>query len=463
MPARRATTQVPVEKIAGATGRLHLILLSLALAVGTVLANPALDQDQSRGRPNVLLIVSDNQRPDTIGALGNQHIRTPSLDRLIREGFVFNNAYFMGSTTGATCLPSRTMLMTGRSLFRVPLRRLSEEAEAAEPITGIPVLPRIFKNAGYATLRTGKMGNYPRFAAQEFHKNIVVARSVNGSARHADNAIEFLRAQTPETPFFLYVAFAAPNDPHVGPGTAPKQYMDQYKPGDVPLPPSFMPIHPFDNGEMIIRDELLAPWPRTREVIERHLAGFYSVITYMDRQIGRILEALNETGQLDNTIIVFAADTGTAIGSHGLLGMQNLYEHSIGVPLILSGPRIPKGKQSDALVYLFDLLPTFCELTALDVPEGVDGKSLVPILSAPATRVRDSLFFAYKDVQRAVRNERWKLIRYPHVDKTQLFDLKNDPHETTDLADAPALRNKVGEMMDLLGRLQRELGDEARL
>ena len=443
--------------------RANLILLSAALAAATVLSNPALGQDPPRRRPNVLLIVSDNQRPDTIAALGNKHIRTPSLDRLVREGLVFNNAYFMGSTTGATCLPSRTMLMTGRTLFRVPLRRLSEEAEAANPITGIPVLPRTLKNAGYATLRTGKMGNYPRFAAQEFDKNIVVARSVNGSARHADNAIEFLKAQTPGKPFFLYVAFAAPNDPHVGPGTAPKEYMDLYKPGDVPLPPSFMPIHPFDNGDMIIRDELLAPWPRTKEVIERHLAGFYSVITYMDRQIGRILEALNETGQLDNTIIIFAADTGTAIGSHGLLGMQNLYEHSIGVPLILSGPGILKGKQSDALVYLFDLFPTVCELAALDVPEGVDGKSLAPILGGRATKGRHSLFFAYKDVQRGVRNERWKLIRYPRVNETQLFDLKNDPHEMNDLAEAPAHRSKVREMMDLLGRLQRELGDEARL
>lgn len=443
--------------------RANLILLSAALAAATVLSNPALGQDPPRRRPNVLLIVSDNQRPDTIAALGNKHIRTPSLDRLVRAGFVFNNAYFMGSTTGATCLPSRTMLMTGRTLFRVPLRRLSEEAEAANPITGIPVLPRTLKNAGYATLRTGKMGNYPRFAAQEFDKNIVVARSVNGSARHADNAIEFLKAQTPGKPFFLYVAFAAPNDPHVGPGTAPKEYMDLYKPGDVPLPPSFMPIHPFDNGDMIIRDELLAPWPRTKEVIERHLAGFYSVITYMDRQIGRILEALNETGQLDNTIIIFAADTGTAIGSHGLLGMQNLYEHSIGVPLILSGPGILKGKQSDALVYLFDLFPTVCELAALDVPEGVDGKSLAPILGGRATKGRHSLFFAYKDVQRGVRNERWKLIRYPRVNETQLFDLKNDPHEMNDLAEAPAHRSKVREMMDLLGRLQRELGDEARL
>ena len=227
-----------------------------------------------------------------------------------------------------------------------------------------------------------------------------------------------------------------------------------YKPGDVPVPPNYMPIHPFDNGEMIIRDELLAPWPRTKEMMERHLAGFYSLITYMDHQIGRILEALKESGQYNNTIIIFAADTGTAIGSHGLVGMQNLYEHSIGVPLILSGPGIPKGNRSDALVYLYDLFPTICDLAELDVPEGIDGKSLAPIMNGEETKVRDSLFFAYKDVQRAVRNERWKLIRYPRANETQLFDLQNDPQEMNDLAEDSSYRSKVNDMMDLLRHWQ---------
>ena len=212
---------------------------------------------------SILLIVFDNQRPDTIAALGNRFIRTPNLDRLVRRGTAFKNAYYMGSTVGATCLPSRTMLMTGRDLFRIPQREMSEEAEAAHPITDILCLPRILRNYGYRSMRTGKQGNYPRFAAQEFDTNIVVARSANGSERHANNAIEFLKGRMSDEPFFLYVAFGAPNDPHVGPGTAPREYMDMYLAGSVPIPPNYMPIHPFDNGEMIIRDELLAPWPRT--------------------------------------------------------------------------------------------------------------------------------------------------------------------------------------------------------
>jgi len=421
-------------------------------------------QSRSAARePNVLLIVSDNQRPDTIAALGNKYINTPNLDSLVKEGFTFNNAYFMGSTMGATCMPSRTMLMTGRTLTRIPLGEMSEEEEAARPVTGMPILPKVLKEAGYNTLRTGKWGNYPRFAAQKFHTNIVVARSVNGSERHANNAIDFLHRQAHGKPFFLYLAFAAPNDPHVGSGVAPQKYRGMYKVGDMPLPPNYLPMHPFDNGEMIIRDELLAPWPRTKEEIQRHLAGYYSVMTYMDYEIGRILQALKETGQYDNTITIFASDTGTAIGSHGLIGMQNLYEHSVGVPLIFSGPDIPKGRTSDALVYLFDIFPTICDLVGLAIPEGVDGKSLGSIMNGKVRRVRDSLFTAYKDVQRAVRNERWKPIRYPRINKTQLFDLENDPHETKDLSGDLAYTAKVNEMMALLRKWQQRLGNNAPL
>jgi arylsulfatase A-like enzyme len=414
-------------------------------------------------KKNILMIVSDNQRPDTIAALGNSVIQTPYLDALARNGTAFRNAYFMGSTMGATCLPSRTMLMTGRHLFRIPLGEASEEEEAAHPIANIPSLPGLLKAHEYRSMRTGKQGNYPRFVAQEFDRNIVVARSVDGSERHADNAIEFLESDQSDRPFFLYVAFGAPNDPHVGSATAPPEYMDMYPFGSVPVPDNYLPMHPFDNGEMIIRDELLAPWPRTKDVVEQHLAGYYSVISYMDAQIGRIMSCLRETGHEDDTIVVFTSDTGTAIGSHGLMGMQNLYEHSIGVPMIVSAPGMPRGVTSDALVYLSDLLPTICELMAIPEPDGVDGKSLLPVLEGRSSGVRDSIFSAYRDVQRAVRDERWKLIRYPRADKTQLFDLLSDPQECHDLADDRTYGPKIEQMLTLLEEWQRRLGDTAIL
>ena len=414
-------------------------------------------------KKNVLLIVSDNQRSDTIAALGNRFIQTPNLDALTRNGLAFKNAYFMGSTMGATCLPSRTMLMTGRHLFRIPHGEASEEEEAAHPIANIPSLPGLLRAQGYRSMRTGKQGNYPRFVAQEFDKNVVVARSVNGSQRHADNAIEFLKSDQSDHPFFLYVAFGAPNDPHVGPATAPPEYMDMYPAGSVPVPDNYLPIHPFDNGEMIIRDELLAPWPRTREMIAQHLAGYYSVISYMDAQIGRIMSSLRETGHEDDTIVVFTSDTGTAIGSHGLMGMQNLYEHSIGVPLIVSTPGMRKGVASDALVYLFDLVPTICDLLDMPVPDGVDGESLLPVLEGKADGVRDSIFSAYRDVQRAIRDDRWKLIRYPRAGMTQLFDLLADPHECHNLAEDDSCKDNIEEMLNLLRQWARQLGDTAVL
>jgi len=414
-------------------------------------------------RRNVVFIVSDNQRADTIGALGNEHIQTPNLDALARRGCAFRRAYCMGSNAGAVCRPSRTMFLTGRSLFHVPLDEMCEEAEAAMGPRDIPMLPKVFNNAGYNTLRTGKTGNGPGFALAEFHVNIVVPRSLNGSERHANNAIDFLGRQTSDKPFLLYVAFAAPNDPHKGYGVAPQEYVDMYRPEEIPLPPNYLPNHPFDNGEMRIRDELLAPWPRTKDEVRLQLAGYYAVISYMDHQIGRIAEALKDNGQYDNTIIVFASDHGLAIGSHGLMGMQNLYEHSMRAPLVFAGPGVPEGKTSDALVYLFDIFPSLCELADIEIPEKVEGKSLVPIMQGKTESVRDSLFTAYKRIHRAVRDDRWKLIRYPEINETQLFDLKSDPHETNDLAEDPSNASKVEEMMELLRRWQREVDDDAPL
>ncbi|MCI0460351.1 MAG: sulfatase-like hydrolase/transferase [Gemmataceae bacterium] len=402
-------------------------------------------------QPNVLFILSDDQRADTIAALGNKHIQTPNLDRLVKTGFVFHRAYCMGSTVPAVCMPSRSMMMTGRTLFRLP-------ATKKGPVD-VALFPSVMRMAGYATLRTGKPSNYPKYAGAAFDRNIEVPRSVTCSSTHADNAIRFIRDKREGKPFFLLVALGAPHDPRV----APKEFMDRYKPGDVPLPPNYRPQHPFNNGEMTVRDEKLAPWPRTRAEVQKHLAEYYADITYMDHQIGRILQALEETGQLDNTILVFTSDHGLAIGSHGLFGKQNLYEHSMRVPMIFAGPGIPRGKSSTALVYLLDIFPTVTELVGAKVPASVEGKSLASILRGKEAKVRDSAFFAYRDVQRAVCDARWKLIRYPQINRSQLFDLKNDPHELKDLASDPGHAERMRELMALLQRWQRDLGDTLAL
>jgi len=414
---------------------------------------PALSDHGAARRPNVVFILSDDQRPDTIHALGNDRISTPHLDRLVERGHVFHRAYCMGSTVPAVCLPSRSMLMTSRTLYHLP------DPKSASAVAGTPLLPRALNAAGYDTLRTGKTGNHPVYADAEFGKNFDVPRSRTCSTTHADTAIEFLGKKRRDQPFFLYVALASPHDPR----EAPQEFMDLYGPDDVDLPANYLPVHPFDNGEMTVRDELLAPWPRTPQVVAEHLADYYSVITYMDTEIGRILAALDETGERDNTYVIFSSDHGLAIGSHGLMGKQNLYEHSMRVPLVITGPGIEPGGSNTALVYLHDLFPTFCDLVATEIPTDVEGHSLLPVLRGEKPSVRDSIFTGYRDVQRAVCDNRWKLIRYPQINRSQLFDLVKDPHELHDLATSPEHSDRLARLTKLLEQWQQELGDQAPL
>ena len=275
----------------------------------------------------------------------------------------------------------------------------------------------------------------------------------------SDSAIRFLKEASRDKPFCLYVAFTAPHDPRM----APKQYADMYPPAKIQLPKNFLPQHPFDNGELKVRDEQLAPWPRTPEVVRQHIAAYYAMISHLDAQIGRVLDTLEATGQAGNTITVFLGDNGLAVGRHGLFGKQNIYEHSVRVPLIISGPGVPKNRRSDAMAYNFDLFPTLCDLTGLETPATVEGKSLVPILRGKAKSVRDSMFFGYRDFQRAVRTDRWKLIRYNVNGKqtTQLFNLASDPWETRNLAGESSEAGRVRALTALMKQWMEKTDDVA--
>lgn len=434
-------------------------------------------ETRTTGRPNVVFLFSDDQRFDTIRALGNRYIQTPNLDRLVRNGFAFTNAFCMGSMVGAVCVPSRAMVMTGRTLFRALASPTNNVIPAA-----LPMWPEVMQKAGYTTIGIGKWHNDRASYARAFNRGGPIffggmtdqfkvpvhdfdpAGRYDQSAQHSNDvfsselfanaAIKFLRERR-EKPFFLYVAFTAPHDPR----TPPKEFAELYDPAQMPLPRNFLPEHPFDNGQLKGRDEELLPWPRTPDAVRQEIAAYYGMITHLDIQIGRILKALEETGQMENTLIVFAGDHGLAIGSHGLLGKQNLYEHSMRPPLILSGPGIPKGKTSAALCFLFDLYPTICEFAGIAVPRTVEGKSLVPVITGRTGKVRDSIFGAYRDVQRSVRNERWKLIHYPKLNRHQLFDLANDPDELNDLSADPRYAARLAEMRAGLAVWQKEVGD----
>lgn len=392
-------------------------------------------------RPNVFFILADDLRPDGLHALGNPVVKTPNLDKLIEQGFVFPCAYTQGSNVGAVCLPSRTMIQTGQSYLHA--RRAA------------PTWAQTVKAAGYASIRSGKFGNNPNAMDADFDLHLD-GKNAQGNA---DNLIAFIRERAGKQPLFLYMASPEPHDPQF----APPEFYAMYRPADMRLPPNFLPFHPFDNGEMTVRDEKTLPWPRTRESVAGKLARYCASTSYLDAQVGRVLEALKQTQQLDNTLFVIAGDNGLSLGEHGLLGKQNVYEFGgMHVPLVFSGRGIARGR-SNAMAYLFDVYPTVCELTGVAVPPGLDGKSLAPVLAGKADKVREYAFTAYGTVQRAIRDERWKLIRYPQINKTQLFDLQADPREMTDLAAKPEHAAKVQELTAALEKAQRQYGDEAPL
>lgn len=403
-------------------------------------------------RPNILLVVADDQRWDTIAALGNPEIETPNFDRLVQRGFHFTNAYCMGSMIGAVCLPSRTMLITGRSLWKIPANPRAKEVPA-----GVSLLPTALAGAGYDTFHCGKASNSCTFGNAAFAVNIETAGRTERSANeHADAAIAYLRRHDGRRPFFMYLAPPVPHDPRV----SPEPFARRYEPAKLSLSKNFMPEHPFDNGELKVRDELLAPHPRTPEAMRRHLADYYGTISHLDHEFGRVIEVLRERGWERNTVVIFTSDQGLAVGGrHGLMGKQNLYEH-FKSPLVLAGPGIPRGK-SAALVYLFDLFPAICELAGAKPPQTVEGKSLLPIIDGRQTKVRDWLFCAYRDCQRMVRDERWKLIRYRAAggNNTQLFDLVNDPDELQNLAEDDRFATERARLEKLMLRARQEYGD----
>ncbi len=435
--------------------------LLLFLSVGIFpLQDPGQSAAPIRERPNILLLLSDDQRADAIAHHGNGRIETPHLDGLARAGFSFRNAYCFGSPHGAVCQSSRAMLHTGKTFFRL-----------GRDLSPFAMLGQRLGKAGYETFGTGKWHNgKPAFARSFQHGRDILFDGMSNHARvpicdlkpdqtftdrafderfssqiFSTAAIKFLKSRNRKQPFFCYVSYTAPHDPRMPPG----EYATMYSPSDMRLPKNFMSQHPFNTGQLTVRDEALAPWPRTEQVIRQQLAEYYGMISHLDHQIGRILTTIEDQGLREKTVVIFASDHGLAIGSHGLLGKQSLYEHSMKAPLILRGPGIQPGS-SDALVYLHDLFPTICELASLTIPAETQGISLLPIIEGRTKQVRDTLFTAYGKWIRAVRDDRWKLIVWPQLNKTQLFDLEDDPDELYDLAASTEHVTLVSRLKDRL-------------
>lgn len=433
------------------------------------------DTRNEQQKPNILFIFADDQRADALGCAGNPYINTPNIDALAKNGTRFTNNYVMGGHHGAICAPSRAMLMSGKSLYHV-----------YDKLEGVYTMPQHFaEQGGYQTFGTGKWHNGASAFEASFqqgknvfiggmsdHFNVPCRDLIDGKLNDpvkktfstdlfTDAATGFINEYakgTKESPFFCYLSFTAPHDPR-----SPREdHIGMYNPDGIPLPGNFKPFHPFEFENFGIRDETLAPWPRTITDVRASLADYYALITHIDDRIGELVKLLKEEGLYENTIIVYAADNGLAIGSHGLLGKQNLYEHSTKVPLILTGPGIPRGETSDALVYLYDIFPSLSNLAGLPKPEGIDGEDFTPMINGKAAG-RSSLFTTYRSTVRAVRTKEWKMIRYPDRDYTQLFNLKEDPLELRNLSEDQTYSEKVTEMTQLMEDWQKKVDDTAPL
>ena len=453
-----------------------------------------------KDRPNILFLFTDDQAFSTLNILNNPEVKTPNMDRLVRRGTTFTHCFNQGAWHGAVCVASRAMLNTGRYLWTC----------GGNDCGDWPLWGETLGQAGYDTFMTGKWHNKDKAlqrsfktigptgggmfpskdpnAAEQKKQGVVNdpydrprpgnswspydtslqghwrqrdGRIVHSSKLWADTAIDYLNdhAAKSDNPFFMYVAFHAPHDPR----QSPKEFVDMYPPEKIEVPPNYLPEHPFDQGDHKLRDERLAPFPRTKEAVQVHRSEYYAIITHADYHIGRILDALEKTGKADNTIIVFSADHGLAVGQHGLMGKQNQYDHSVRMPFVFCGPGIEAGRRIDAMVYLQSLFATTCHMARIETPKTVQFPSLVPLLTGPKKKLYDSIYGAYRDFQRMVRTEQYKLIRYPHVREVQLFDLKNDPWEATDLAEDPRHANTVRQLDKELHRWMKETQDKLKL
>ncbi len=415
-------------------------------------------------KPNILFIFADDQAYNTIYALGNHEIITPALDKLSTDGVTFTHAYNMGAWHGAVCVASRTMLNTGSFVWKAYKNEQKLEQLARER----KLWSQLMEDAGYETYFSGKwhvkispdsIFNHVRHIRPGMPKDTPEGyhRPVEGledkwspydttfggfwqGGRHwsevvADDALAFFEiAAKSDKPFFMYLAFNAPHDPR----QSPKEYVDMYPLENISTPRTYMPEYPYMGKigyDQNLRDERLAPYPRTEYAVKVNRQEYYAIITHMDAQIEKILNALEASGKKDNTCIFFTADHGLACGNHGLMGKQNMYDHSIRSPLIVAGPDIPKNQKNKADVYLQDIMATSLELAGVEKPDYVEFNSFLDLIQTDSeTSHYASIYGCYTNAQRMIRKGAYKLIVYPEAETTLLFNLHDDPLEMNNLS-----------------------------
>jgi len=444
----------------------------------------------AKGKPNILFILADDQTYTSIRALGNREIQTPNLDRLVEAGTTFTHAYNQGAWHGAVCVASRCMLNTGRFLWNA--RTLDSSVKLAREVAAGRFWPKILATAGYQTYMTGKWHvkiapekafdtvrdprpgmpkqtpqGYDRPKISEFDPWKPWDKKRGGyweGGRHwsevvGDHGVRFLsQAARSDKPFFMYLAFNAPHDPR----QSPKSYVDKYPLDKIRVPNNYWEQYPYMDAmgcSKKLRDERLAPFPRTKYAVKVNRREYYAIISHMDAQVGRILDALEDSGKADNTYVFFTSDHGLAVGHHGLMGEQNLHDHSVRVPLIVTGPAVPNDKRITTPVYLQDVMPATLELAGVDKPDYVQFKSLMPVIRGKRESNYDAIYGGYMTLQRMVTQGDFKLILYPKAKAVLLFNIKEDPDEIRNLAADPKFKAAAKALFTKLLDLQKQTGD----
>ncbi|MCY1719514.1 sulfatase-like hydrolase/transferase [Prolixibacteraceae bacterium Z1-6] len=463
--------------------------LFLAIFAVLLLLNSCTEKVTEKQKPNILFIFADDQTYEGVHALGNPEVITPNLDKLAQSGVTFTHTYNMGGWNGAICVASRAMLNTGRFVWHA---RASENNYPAMKQNG-QFWSLLMENAGYETYMTGKW--HVKMAADSIFQHVrhvrpgmpaSVPEAYNRPAspedttwqpwhtkyggfweggKHwsevvGDNAIDYLNmAKESDKPFFMYLAFNAPHDPR----QSPKKYVDMYPLENVSVPENYLELYPYKDSIGCgpgLRDEKLAPFPRTEYSIKVHRQEYYAIITHMDDQVGRIMAHLKETGQDKNTYILFSADHGLSVGHHGLVGKQNMYDHSMRVPLFVVGPTIPENEKREMQVYLQDIMATTLDLAGIEKPEYIEFNSLMPLIKKEAnTSAYPEIYGAYINLQRMVRTDKYKMIVYPKAQKILVFDVENDPLEMNDLSDNTAYADVKIDLISKLKQQQQTMDD----
>jgi len=444
-------------------------------------------------KPNILFLFADDQSYETLGKLSLTEVKTPNLDRLAEDGAFFNRAYNMGSWSGAVCVASRHMLNTGTFIWRAKKTYKTANNEQKEG----RYWAKYMSSAGYKTYFTGKwhlpakinecfdVVQNPRGGMPKSVPSAYQRPQVNGKdswspydpkhggfwegGKHwsevtADDAIQFIHSAKKHTePFFAYIAFNAPHDPR----QSPKEYLDKYPLDKISVPKNFLPSYPHNlamNCPPSLRDENLVPYPRTKEAVKVHRKEYFSIITHMDDQIGRILQALKNSGQADNTYIFFTADHGLSVGHHGLIGKQNLYEHSTKVPFMITGPGIPRGRIIQNPIYLQDAMATTLAIANVKKPKQVEFQNLLPLARGDENSSKhEEIYGAYLDAQRSITVGNRKLIVYPTAKIYRIYDLEQDPEEMTDLAGTNKGKKLAQKLFPKLFNLQSKMEDSINL